>query len=524
MTSHRHSICLDSLEIELRQRIAAYLCRPSQPNDALSLAETNPCQRDAVLNALSCTIRITPDNFDQLPRWAVVAIDHVRTLSFCAEQTSSSPIHLLPSIAPYFSSLFCLFRAHNLRRVEIYDETTMLTALHDSPTVQELLVRIEGLAPVGLLQQVIQSLPLRCLEVECYQTTADCPIQDLHFSSSDLVFHHEPVSLHPLHQTWSRDLQSLRINCNDPQHPDYLADFIPLFPNLVEATVGNIGRPFHDPYPLHLLKRLTSVRIIHARKGFKLALKLSHRVTALHISQKALTSSDLNQLSVCCNIRDLYVHIFYGTDEALSNRLSKLRQLTTLKLYWEKPNRSRSFPLMNGFPSRPQAAVSLRDGFFSTALTEDKTPSLKELRLEGVISCKELDDILRNMGRRLHVFVVSVCEQLEAPLIRVAHVLTSLASHCPELRMFNTTDDLSTLREDNNPGLRNWAQQVLSLLRALEQRAPFLDTERFEISVNRMISQNDRRQPVITPVQSRDIDREREQNGDNSHGLQLTAM
>lgn len=507
MTSDLDPLCLDNPQSALWKHIATYICRNSQPHDALSLAETSPVLRDAVLEILSHTICITAENSDLLPRWDAIARDCVQTLSFCSEQTTNSAVDWSQITAPLSPSIFNLLRAPALKRVEIYDERTMLTALQDSPTVQELLVRIEGLAPTSLLRCVIQSLGLHRLELECHQSTIECPIQDLHFTSSILSSYHEhaPFALHPPNHTWCRNLRSLRINCSAPQHPDYLADYIPLFPNLVEVTVGNVGRSFQEAYPLQFLQRLTSVRIIHARRGFGLALNLAHRVTALHFCQRALSSSDLSQLSACPNICDLRVNVFYGTDDALRNMLTTLRKLTILELCWEKPRRPRTYRL-GRILRRPHTEFSLSDGFLSTALTKDTTPNLKELQLIGVMSNEELSNILRNMGHKLTAFVVSVCKQGEKPLGRAAHVLASLALNCPELRVFKTFDDLGSLREHDNPDLCNDARQVLASLRLLQQRAPHLNAEAFERSVRSLIIQNNSYQPVITPVQSQDID------------------
>lgn len=401
-----------------------------------------------------------------------------------------------------------LFEAPTLTRVEIYDECAMLLALRDSTAVQELLVRIEGRAPTCLLRSVIQSLRLRSLQLECYQSTVDCPIQEIFLTNSVSSSHYwsQPVHHDVSEWNWFNSLQSLCMSCSSPHHPDYLATLIPLFPNLTQVTIGATGRAIQEEYPLDILHRLSSVRIINARRDFQLALDLTYRVTAFRSCQTNFTAPDLDQLSACRNIRDLALHVVYGAEKALKSLISQLEHLQVLNLRWELP-RSNSNGPSNTHSGERRARYSLSSGILSSAIEEKAAPNLKELGLgDVVIFCEELHSIIRNMGRRLNVFRISVFGQPDSPLDRTASILNFLISHCPQLRLFNTADDLSNLRRRDDEELGHRAQLVLRLLERLQQRAPFLNAESFKTSVRLLIDQHQFQQPYITPTNSQNIE------------------
>lgn len=366
-----------------------------------------------------------------------------------------------------------------LRRVEILDEPTLLTALlmSNSSSIRDLKVSIYGLAPQQFLLRTLASLHLTSLELECILVIKEeCPFNSV--TQACLL----PEAL----QTCSRTLSALKMSCVYHCHEQTpLWRTLTLLPKLSEVTV------ITDPPSnvLVQLRSIQSVRICFASNGYQLAMELGSNVTCL-LTSESLNAAQVAALVKCPQLSHLAIDVKEGAESSLLTLLRAMKCLRSLKLRWPRPEiwialRYRWNGLCFG---KADANAILR--------AIQVAPDLVELDLRYVrIPTQQLKEILLSMGPRLKHFGTSIWDQDEAPFDQLEMLIRALTMHNSGLRSFEVSESIGREKEllrtvyTTEEPLETRKFQEFRLryaLRVLKRSAPMMHTHELEDFISSM--------------------------------------
>lgn len=465
---------------EVRCRIARMACRGRPNETALHLAETNAVQRKAILSALSYKLEISGDVVPSVTRWISLFADKIRDISL--GHVNVFPWHIR-------SSILTLLKAPTLRCAQLFDDPDALNALAESPSIQELLVRIDTTGSQHLLLQTLKTLTLTRLQLYSYgRFASECPFMN------ELT--KDGIDRDAL-QACCPKISSLKISCSLSQHThrpteDPLWKMLPLFPVLREVTVETDAPSSSFPS----LHRLESVQVASQMlwgvdkpntasfNALLLAVRLGSRVTRL-TTQEALTATEIAQLVNCPNLSYLEIGVLEGAEQAVFKSVHSLSSLRSLKLKWYLPDA----PIRKSWAPPLRLSVCRAGAMMQIA---ESAPKITEVELLDVrIGMTELNGILRFFGPRLKHFATSIFNQDETPFSRLEGVIRAVTAHNSGLHTLNI--DLEWLpmaypiSDWYDGSLHQQIRQVRAALYRMERAVPFLDFYEFERQLNGII-------------------------------------
>lgn len=467
-TEQAQKVWLDLLPPELRSRIAVHVTRGKENEDSLSLSETTRLQAEAVSSALSYRLHMDTPSFSKYPaRWTSLFADNVRTLMLfhMVEKTSGPESNPYPVV---------LLKAPTLRRAEINDSDAELCAIKNSPSINELLVRIRRKGSHTLLLESLKSLKLSKLELMCcVKEGQDCP-----YKKSERL-NPTPGAL----ATSCPNVTSLQVCCMDYDRCERTWDdenfpfwqLLPTFPALCEVNVEREAPEAVIP----TLRGLESVMIKYAPDATQVASELGKPVTMLKTTE-SLNASEIAQIAKCPRLRELAFYVDAGAEGPLIDVASSTPGLRSLSLEWSTNSARR--------PRKHKWNVGSRCEVPSGMIFRlvQALPELVALDLYCVrIDLSEVLLALRHMSTRLERFGTSLEDQDETPLDRLESIVMILISHNQSLQRFSFDAEQSLIHGEYHRYLlgpkaaekqRQQVRRVRRLLRRLQVSAPMLDS------------------------------------------------
>lgn len=456
----------DILPSIVRYKIASYVSGGHQTDAALSFAQTNHIQRQAVLTSLSHKLCLSLFNKNGA-QWMEVFGNEIQTL---VVEDDYKGLFILGS----HPDPITFMGAASLRRAEILDDPAVLKAVSMSTSIRDMKVTIYGIAPHESLIETLACLKLSSLELVCVCLVPNlCPF--------NRYFQRNALLVRLVNNL--QNLTSLKIGCvyHSTCHAS-LWKTMPKFPKLRQITVSTDPPENTIPY----LRRIESIEICSAPRSFQLAMKLHWNVISLTSSER-LHATHIASLAKCHRLAFLSADVHEGAEQSLRTLFNSGSSLRSLNLKWPERNYPGYFTQQGFPPSLVETNSEVLFEAFSCGA------HLNELSLLNVRVAKEvLKRILSILGARLKHFGISIWGQIDQPFSYLQCLMHSLSVHAPELRTFYVAETASCekhlLRESyvTSTSFEERQEQLFQFrhtLNALKRSAPMAETRKLEAFV-----------------------------------------
>lgn len=436
----KHSrIWLDLLAPEICWQIAACVAGqfwehenrslgPSFSTSLLSLAETSPVQRDAVLWALSHKFELGWGRVIHADRWFRIFACKVQCVELCWKQQCC------------YGFVTEAVKFPSLRSLRIGDDRKLLLATQCAmPSLRRLHLELRREQHVPLVVKVLSDLSVSDLSLLCGTRTCYFNMMKRAGSTS--------LSLPCL-----LSLQLGCLKCNDLE--DIALEW-PIFgstPSLRKLKLKRCELQV-NPSAFSQLRNLESVEIERNVNALKLATLLGCSVTALlHPVNHPLDSIQISRLSSCPRLSEFNAFLSAGAEEALPTISSSLQSLWVLHSH-----------------CKPGIVWDWRPGLLPRIVLN--APHLSSLYIYSArMPLLEVLSVMRLLGSKLKEFGVSVVGQ-EEPAWKYLLRIMETAGEC------NTS-----LQELEVRAGRKWigfgveeAELLINSFLHLSKRAPRLD-------------------------------------------------
>lgn len=471
-------LLLDVPPHEVRTRIAHFVSRGSQTDSLLALAYTNRTQRAAVLDSLhrSCVMPPVCEP-ERLTRWVHVFIDDIREL-ICDRGTLK---FITPGLQTY---AVALCQASTLRRISMGSpDTQTLDAIRDSPSIREVKIRVDATTCLEQLWETLETLDLRVLELICSSSGRDCRLMNI-----VMIWMNENRST----SSWP-NLRGLHLFCEDHEalittktelRDLLMGVLIPRHKRLESVTLLQL--PSDEALPLlNGMQQVCLREACDSTYSPKFPMRLPQCLTALH-TNGIFTEVHRSNLAHCVRLKELVTSVCSGSEIALGQALSKLKELRDLTVRWTHPARPPGYSL-----ARLRAE---RLKFVQTpnlpALIVGHVPRVEKLRLYFVrIPVEDLMSILTSIGAGLKELELPGIQQYGRPCDWFVRVIELVMRHCPSLEVLSfkpylsvaTTEEADKiLAEGADAGLRKLLSYADLLVSTMHVRVPLLDLTEIE--------------------------------------------
>lgn len=447
-----HRIWLDELPPEVGVRVAEFLTtaaidysyvRRRCTEALLSLAETSPAQRHAVLAAINYSVLLDDDMAQQAGRWAQVFSSDVESLEVefffqghCPENQDES------------SKLFgAILRQSSLRRLAMDDTWTQLWGLRKAVlTLRRLHLTLFDTFNIRPLLCALTGLFLKKLHLEC--ACADSGSGECYFLS---MVRDGSQSL-PLY-----DLVTLSLSCGGGHNNGEAAEW-PIFGSLPRLRDLSLGIGVQTE-ALPQVRALKYVQIRYVKGGASLGARIGQPVTQILSPQCELDSEGLLSLTACPKLAYLSVRLKQGAEENLHKIAGSLELLT---LSFGCSDESEGGPCCYGEPVLGSLLRAVH-----------QAPNLRFLFIDQArIRLSEVVAMLKHLGTRLERVGLSVDKQDEPRWKRLMVVMETIGKYNRSLTFLGcrgeSPEEVDMSEEE--------AQVLFERLVRLQRQLPNLDT------------------------------------------------
>lgn len=477
----QQELWLDRLPPEVMNRIMAQLVSYARTEKVsnrfdwlLDLAESGAGLRDAIMSTLLYTMRLDECGL-RSERWAGVFLGDVRVVIF--GETEREAAGQLSGKRE--TKLMGVLRAPTLRRAEVLDDPDVLQALGGNKGVRELRIDIGREEGYDGILETVKSMKLKKLELRCQigdKKRTRCPFNEM-------------ICRHPAAdalQMCCPSLPSLEIKCARRDHwnarlgyKDPVWRVLPTLSELREVTV-TCRVP---PEAVEGLRRVERVHIKCVLGAYETAIEVGDKVRTLH-TLESLNARQVGGLGACSGLEDLSMYAEEGAEEGLAAMSEKVKRLRCVKVRWGRPQQWSG----RGHGWNVARFMGMREGALLGLVRS--SARLRDLEVDFVrVRMDEVRAVVKEMGPRLRKLGMSIFDQDEAPLERLALVLEDMARWNARAQVFHVewsrADYEAMRRKVREAGVR--ADRVRLALERLRRTAVGIDTKFLEAWIDSFV-------------------------------------